>query len=123
MRQIKIIFFALFLIVVGAGLAKAQSGTANLKVYVHAGKIGQSSIQPKAVKVILRPIEAWSGSKKVEEAESKNNGYYFAVVSFGEYELTVSAKGYETYRAVIYLPSSVTFVTGVRLHETEKKRN
>lgn len=116
------LFFALFLLICGLTCANAQSGTANLEVYVHAGKIGQSSVRLKDVKVILQPVEAWSGSRKASEAESQNNGYYFAVVSFGEYELTVSAKGYETYRAVIYLPSSVNFVTGVRLHEIRENR-
>lgn len=69
----------------------------------------------------MRPIDAWNKNMKTVEAESENNGYYTAGVSFGEYELTVSADNFQTYRAIVYLPSSVSFTCGVRLHEVENE--
>ncbi len=110
-----------FLLSFGIISANAQSGSAYLKVFVHAGRIGNSSTSLEDVKVIMRPLDVWSGNKKSIAAKSENTGYYSFGGSFGEYELTVSAKGFQTYRTNVYLPSSVSYTFGVRLHEIKKK--
>lgn len=114
------LFFSFLLLVCGVTYANSQSGAAQLRVFVHAGRIGNSDVGLKNVKVIMRPIEAWNKNMKTVEAESENNGYYKTGVSFGEYELTVSADNFQTYRAIVYLPASSSFTCGVRLHEVEK---
>lgn len=123
MNKFNLLIFLCFLCFLCFGVisANAQSGSAHLKVFVHAGEIGNSGVSLEDVKVVLRPLDVWSKSMQTVEAESENNGYYSAEVSFGEYELTVSADGFQTYRAIVYLPSSVSFTWGVRLHEIEKE--
>ena len=103
--------------------ANAQSGSAGLKVYVKCGKISNDGCSVAIAKVTLRPIEVWSKSTEtVEMTVDEGDGYHSAEVSFGEYELVIAAKGFETYRTTVYIPSSNSLKWGVRLHEVKKKK-
>ena len=103
--------------------ANAQSGFGGLKVFVKCGGIGNDGCRAKKIKVTLQPIEVWSESTKtVEMILDSDDGYYSAEVSFGEYELVIAAKGFETYRTTVYIPSSNFLEWAIRLHEVKKKK-
>jgi hypothetical protein len=118
MKNILLTIFAFFILSVSIS---AQSGSAGLKVFVKCGKISNDGCSVSNAKITLRPIEVWNKSTEIVEMKSDSEGYYSAQVSFGEYELEISAKGFETYKTTAYLPSSNFYEWGVRLHEVKKK--
>ena len=103
-------------------IRQCSSGVGGLKLFVKCGGIGNDGCRAKTIKVTLQPIEAWSKSTEtVEMTVDEDDGYYSAEVSFGEYELIIAAKGFETYRATVYIPSSNSLKWGVRLHLKKKE--
>ncbi len=115
------LFIFMCLLSFGVLSANAQSGTAGLKVYVKCGGVGNDGCSVSNAKVTLRPSEAWNKSTKIVEMKSEEEDYYSAEVSFGEYELEISAKGFATYKTTVYLPSSNFYEWGVRLHKVKEK--
>ena len=96
----------------------AQSGQGVLKGFVTAGIRDSSAI---AATVELRAIKNWSKTESVETIEAKD-GYYEFETSFGNYLLTISAKGYEPYQTKVFIPSSSTLSWGTLLERTKSRR-
>lgn len=118
MMRIKLIIFCCITLFAATN-SFAQSGKGGLKVYVKCGKIGNDGCSVTNAKIILRPIENWSKSTDDVSVKIDKDGYFSADVSFGEYELIISADGYDTYQTTFYISSSVELKWGVRLHPSE----
>ena len=101
----------------------AQSGTGTIKGFIKCGGIGNDGCHVSHAKITLRPIENWSKSTNDINFESDEDGYFNQAASFGEYQLIISAEGYETYQTSVYIPSSVTLNWGVRLHKADSPKN
>lgn len=105
-----------------SSISFAQSGKGYLKVYVKCGEIRNDGCVVPSAKVILRPIENWSKSTADVVSETDQDGYASTSVSFGEYELIISAEGYRTYQTTVYIPSSKKLEWAVRLHKAEESK-
>lgn len=112
-KAILSLFFAVSLV----GFANAQSGKGYLKGFVKCGGIGNDGCVVAGATVVLRPIENWSKSTQDVVVETDKDGYFSTSASFGEYELIISAFGYDTYQTTVYLPSSKNLEWAVRLHK------
>ncbi len=100
-----------------ASISLAQSGKGYLKIYVKCGEVRNDGCVVSGAKVILRPIENWSKSTADVVSETDRDGYSSTAVSFGEYELIISAEGYDTYQTTVYIPSSKKLEWAVRLRK------
>ena len=105
-----------------SSISFAQSGKGYLKVYVKCDEIRNDGCVVPSAKVILRPIENWSKSTADVVSETDQDGYASTSVSFGEYELKISAEGYRTYQTTVYIPSSKKLEWAVRLHKAEESK-
>lgn len=114
------ILFLLCLLFFTATISFAQSGKGYLKGFVKCGKIGNDGCVVANAKIVLRPIENWSKSTQDVVSETDKDGYFSTSASFGEYELIISAEGFQTYQAKIYIPSSKNLEWAVRLHKVER---
>jgi tetratricopeptide (TPR) repeat protein len=97
----------------------AQSGIGVFKVYVKCGRIGNDGCDVPNAKVIFRPIKNWAESTEDIVAKPDEGGYFSQDLSFGEYELIISAEGYKTYQTTFYISSDVELKWGVRLHPSK----
>lgn len=103
-----------------ATISFAQSGKGYLKGFVKCGKIGNDGCVVAKAKIVLRPIENWSKSTADVISETDKDGYFSTSASFGEYELIISAEGFQTYQTSVYIPSSKNLEWAIRMHKVEK---
>lgn len=97
--------------------SSAQSGNGYLKGFVKCDGIGNDGCVVARALVVLRPIENHSKSKEDVVAQTDGDGYFSTSASFGEYELIISAEGYDNYQTTVYIPSSKALEWAVRLRK------
>ncbi len=108
------------------GASLAQSGRGVMKGYVAFEGVAYVEKQPRA-RVELR--ETTAGSRNVYTTETGEHGSYnFESVAMGEYTLRISAPGFTTYEANLYIPSDFVCSLAVMLKvkggkETGNRKN
>lgn len=116
------LLISLCLLILTVTTSFAQSGKGYLKIYVKCGEIRNDGCVVSGAKIVLRPLENWSKSSADVVSETDKDGYFSTSVSFGEYELIISAEGYKTYQTTVYIPSSKNLEWAVRLHQAEESK-
>jgi Carboxypeptidase regulatory-like domain len=112
------IFVIALLVLCLAPVAPAQSGRGSLQGYV-TSRVGNGGIPD--VKIEIDSIETISGRKENRETNTDENGRYEMLqVTMGEYLLTISAPGYETYQSKIFIGSDMRVVLGTLLHRKKE---
>ena len=85
------------------GLAHAQSGRAALNGWVAFEGVAYVDPQPRAT-VELRHVPP--DTSVAYSTRTDDHGFYqFPRIGLGEFDLRITARGYKTYDALVYVPS------------------
>src|SRR4249919_920364 len=101
------------------GASQAQSGRATLHGWVNFEHVAYVDPQPVATVRLRQEAEPNS----TYDTKTDEHGFYdFNVPSLGRFELTISASGFQTYTAEVYLSSDVMANLPVQLKSLNKTR-
>ncbi len=100
------------------GLALAQSGRSVMRGYVAFENVAWVDKQPTA-KVTLRSIT--ENNSNTYTGETSEHGMYEVPVPMGEYELTIGAPGFVSYKTTLYMPSDFIANLAVMLKKADAK--
>lgn len=103
MSKLAFYLAVLILILLSSISISAQSGRGSMSGYV-ASRVGNDGI-PNA-KIELEPIEIISRHPEARSTVTNKDGLYEMLqITMGEYNLTISAEGYEPYKTRVFVMS------------------
>jgi hypothetical protein len=94
---------AVTILLTSSGPGLAQSGGASLRGWVGFENVAYVDKQPRA-KVVLRP-EALGAAPEYSTETDEHGFFEFPHTSLGRFKLEITAKGFQSYAAAVYMPS------------------
>jgi hypothetical protein len=99
----------------------AQSGRGLMHGYVAFEDLSYNEVSKGAIHASVE-LRTQNGDRDAYTAKTDDHGAYdFASIAMGEYVLRISAPGYATYEAKIYIPSDFECKLAVMLKKEKQK--